>query len=123
MKLGFSVSSRRYSGTMGQFAAVTVLDDVIAAATAAIQTIRLTKTISANTHPSSVNCGNPHDKCVVRNITCDHGTGGHKAILAYYHAADDRCIRPDGSASSHQSSSVLMFSFDVAAWVDYIRED
>ena len=108
---------------MDQFATAAVLDDVMATTTAAVHFVCFTQAISANANPTNLNCGNPHHERVVWNIACDHRTGGHKAILAQYHAADDRCIRPNGSASSHQGSFVLVFPFDVTAWIDHIRED
>src|SRR5260370_5319261 len=108
---------------MDQFATVAVLDDVMAATTAAVRFACFTQPISTNTNPSSLNCGNSHHERVVWNIACDHRTGGHKAILAQYHAADDRCVRPDRSASSHQGSFVFVLSFNVTAWIDHIRED
>jgi hypothetical protein len=118
-----SVGLRCNSGSMGQFAAIAVLDDVMATTTAAVHFVCFTQTISTNTHPSTLNCGNPHHERVVWNIACDHGTGGHKAILTQYHTADDRCIRPNGGASSYQGSFVLVLPFDMTAWIDHIRED
>src|ERR1700730_10175992 len=108
---------------MGQFTTVVVLDDVMATTTATVHFVCLTQAISTNTNPSSLNCGNSHHKRVVWNIACDHRAGGHKAILSQYRAAYDRCIRPNGSASSHHGSFVFVLSFDVAAWIDHIRED
>src|SRR6516162_3750821 len=75
-----SLGSCRNSGSMYQFAAVAVLNEVISATAGADLIVSITQTFSASAHPTNLHCGNPHHECVIRNITCNYRAGSHKAI-------------------------------------------